>query len=72
MSHDFGRLAIGGYMNNGVDNDMKIQCLIPPMTYIQLEMPADSPTLTDPPTLEWNPEGGETNPTVRLRILFVQ
>jgi hypothetical protein len=66
---DYGRLAVGGYMNNGVDNDMKFQSLVPPLTHIQLEMPADGATLTDPPTFKWNPDGGETN-AYSLEVAF--
>jgi hypothetical protein len=61
LRQDYGRIALGGYMNNGVDNDMKVQCFIPPLTHIQLERPMDGATITDPPTFRWNPDGGERN-----------
>jgi hypothetical protein len=61
IRQDYGRIALGGYRNNGVDNDMKIQCLIPPLTDIKLVKPLDGSNYSDPPTFKWNSDGGETN-----------
>jgi hypothetical protein len=69
IRQDYGRIALGGYLNNGMDNDMRIQCLVPPLSHIQLEMPADGTHSTDPLTFKWNPDGGETN-SYSIEIAF--
>jgi hypothetical protein len=61
VDHNYGRIAIAERTNNGADWDMQATTLFQEFNNLRLEMPADGSTLTDPPTLKWNPDGGESN-----------